>query len=796
VTITRVARLAALLTLLLALAPSGAAAQGSDPARAGESIRRDLAEAQLLLARDPAAALRLTTAARAAYEEQLAAGLRGSAPGAHSRATRGFRAAAAAIERRDAPSFAAARSRVWTALLEGSRLVVERAIQSGDAATARLWLPLREYRAATRFSRPDTDATLALRALADHTLPPPEVLQAVRADLLDTYQARMAGALHDLADAEKQGFRARQAELGALAEGYFGILAPAYREQRGGPGLSRVRALFADLARTAAAGGDTGPLRAQIAAALRGFRAAPLSGEERARRAGQLTRFLSLVPVEYERGVRDGKVTVDLEIREAITFRDGAAAAFADLEPLLDARDRAATATVAELLGTLEAQLADAGAHREAPSPDAVRTTTERTLALLRDVMPPEWQKRDAKGDFDVIGSMLDQMEEAAAQGQWAQAESARLEAYAVLESGPEARLVVFAPQLKAPIEDLFWYGQGEHKGLARLIRERAPAGEIRASRAALDVQLEAAGKALSVSSAPVAVATNAAVIVFREGLEAVLILASLMGSLKRGAQRRYRRPLWVGAGAAFLASVLTFVLARGLLMTLARYGERLEAVVSLVAIAVLLLITNWFFHKVYWTGWMANFHSRKKRILAGREVGQWLGLGILGFTSIYREGFETVLFLQALVLDGGAPVVLGGVALGLAATALVGVLVFALQAKLPHKKMLIVTGVMIGAVLLVMVGNTVHVLQVVGWMPIHPIHALISLPYWTGLWLGLYATWEGIALQVVAGVFVIGSYVLAERAQDGRARSARHRADATARGEAGRDVEGAPLPY
>ena len=77
---------------------------------------------------------------------------------------------------------------------------------------------------------------------------------------------------------------------------------------------------------------------------------------------------------------------------------------------------------------------------------------------------------------------------------------------------------------------------------------------------------------------------------------------------------------------------------------------------------------------------------------------------------------------------------------------------------------MLIVTGVMIGAVLLQMVGNTVHVMQVVGWLPIHPIRWL-ELPYWTGMWFGLYATWEGSDCTSAA-VFVIGSYVLAERMQ------------------------------
>jgi high-affinity iron transporter len=63
--------------------------------------------------------------------------------------------------------------------------------------------------------------------------------------------------------------------------------------------------------------------------------------------------------------------------------------------------------------------------------------------------------------------------------------------------------------------------------------------------------------------------------------------------------------------------------------------------------------------------------------------------------------------------------------------------------------------------VLFVIVGNTTHLLQVVGWMPIHPLP--LAFPYWSGLWFGTYATLEGIAFQVVSVTFVIGSYFVAE---------------------------------
>jgi high-affinity iron transporter len=221
------------------------------------------------------------------------------------------------------------------------------------------------------------------------------------------------------------------------------------------------------------------------------------------------------------------------------------------------------------------------------------------------------------------------------------------------------------------------------------------------------------------------------------------------------------------GALLACAAWIVTWWLANQLLMSMMQLGERLEAIVSLIAIGVLLIITNWFFHKVYWTGWMANFHSQKRRILAGTvsiAISQSIGLAILGFTSIYREGFESVLFLQSLVLEAGMGVVLQGVAIGLVGVAVVGVITFVLQMKLPYKKMLVVTGVMIGFVLLVMVGNTVHVMQSVGWLPITPITGLY-VPFWVGQWFGVFATWQGVGLQIAAAAFVIGSYFLAERA-------------------------------
>jgi high-affinity iron transporter len=746
---------------VLLLIPGHSLAQEPSPAQAAETLRAALLQAQLTLTADPVEAQHQVAEARETYANLLAATLVEAAPETQRRIEAGFVAAAESLTEGDGSVLAMARAQIWTGLLAGSYQVVEAALQQGKGQTAREWLPLREFRQATRFSRPNADATLAVKGAINGQVTAAEAILAVRADLLDTYQARLNEALNDLENADAHGFAIRRAEHAALAEGYFAILSGAYREQRGAAALASAQQALAGLRAAAYAGQDLAAALEPVKVALHNFRAAPLSPKEQARRAGQLLRYLSLVPVEYGRGVSGGQVTKEIEIQEAVTFAGGAAAAFADLQNLLDGLDPAKTTQAAGLFETLQTQLAAAGAQTEVADPDTIQALTDQLTTLLTEVMPSEWQQGSASGDFDVIASMLDQMIVAVRAGEYELAESARLEAYAIMEVGPEARLIVFAPQLKLRLEELFWNGQGETKGLAYLIKTGAPLSEIKTSRAALDTELATAQELLSADSAPVAVTTNAAVIVFREGLEAVLILASLMGSLKAGENRKYRRPLWWGTILALVVTVLTWLLAHGILTALARFGERLEAIVSLIAIGVLLLITNWFFHQMYWTNWLARFHSQKRRLLSG-ETGLMAGLLMLGFTSVYREGFETVLFLQALVLEGGLTVVLSGVAIGLVATVLIGIVTFAVQTRLPYKKMLIVTGVMIGGVLLVMVGNTTHVLQVVGWLPIHPISQL-PLPYWTGVWFGVYPTWEGILLQAASAVFVIGSYYLAE---------------------------------
>jgi high-affinity iron transporter len=255
-------------------------------------------------------------------------------------------------------------------------------------------------------------------------------------------------------------------------------------------------------------------------------------------------------------------------------------------------------------------------------------------------------------------------------------------------------------------------------------------------------------------------IVANSAIIVFREGLEAVLIFAAVTASFL-GANKRRRRPVVAGAAVAFAASVVTWFLVQLLLDAASPLGPRLEAITGFVAIVVLLVVLNWFVHRVYWSEWIGRHHRQRRKLLMRSGAAATVGLVALGFTSVFREGFEVVLFLQSLELKAGSGVVLEGVAIGLAGTALVGAITFWLHHKLPYRRMLVLTGVLVGAVLVVMIGGTALTFQDLGWLPRH--ETPFTVPAWMGSWFEMYSYWETLGAQVLAGLFVVGSYYLAE---------------------------------
>ncbi|MBS1723434.1 MAG: FTR1 family protein [Armatimonadetes bacterium] len=253
-------------------------------------------------------------------------------------------------------------------------------------------------------------------------------------------------------------------------------------------------------------------------------------------------------------------------------------------------------------------------------------------------------------------------------------------------------------------------------------------------------------------------VSMSSAVLVLREGLEAVLVLAAVTAGIVRNKKEQWRAVL-AGAAAALLATVATWFIVIAVISTVNAPALAVQAGTGLLAIVVLLVIMNWFFHKVYWTGWICHHCKRRKAIEAvSTTAGKaFIGFALLGFTAIYREGFEIVLFLQDLRLKAGSGIVLTGAGIGFVLTLIVAGLTFLAHQRLPYKKMLVLTGVMLAVVLFVMVGESAQEMQLAGWLPTH--HLSLRIPDWIGTWLATFPTAEGLAAQGLALALVAGSY-------------------------------------
>ena len=151
--------------------------------------------------------------------------------------------------------------------------------------------------------------------------------------------------------------------------------------------------------------------------------------------------------------------------------------------------------------------------------------------------------------------------------------------------------------------------------------------------------------------------------------------------------------------------------------------------------------------------------HRAAKAHMVSLLLLTW-GLVLLGFASLYREGFEVVLFLQTYYLQMGGKIVLLGALLGLFFTGIVAVLTFVAHRKLPYRKMLVLTGIMLGFVLLVMVGEQAQEMQLAGWINTTQIDSLAKIiPDWAGLWFSIFPTVQTLLAQALALILVVGSY-------------------------------------
>jgi high-affinity iron transporter len=299
-----------------------------------------------------------------------------------------------------------------------------------------------------------------------------------------------------------------------------------------------------------------------------------------------------------------------------------------------------------------------------------------------------------------------------------------------------------------------------DYASLRNLIEAGAPLNDVEAVSAEVHRGLNEVERTLSEPglAAPVIALTYAFTILFREGLEAVLIVAAVLAYLEASRNTQYRSPVIKGVLAAVAATVVLFVISSLFLELAPVQRELLEAGTAVLAVAVLFYVSFWLITRLEHRRWMEFV---KAKVWAAATTGSTLALAGVGFTAVFREGFETVLFYQALLAFSKG--LMGYVALGAAGGVLglgvVGWIVFRAGRRIPVKAFLTTAVALVMVVSVAFAGNAVRGFQEAALVPVTYFESLPRLPIFLSHLTGWYPTRETILSQgALALIYALGA--------------------------------------
>jgi len=297
--------------------------------------------------------------------------------------------------------------------------------------------------------------------------------------------------------------------------------------------------------------------------------------------------------------------------------------------------------------------------------------------------------------------------------------------------------------------------------------------------------ELHAADAVLADGSGRWFVTLNAFAIIFREGLEAVLLVGAILAYLRAsGADPRHRRHVLYGVAAGIAASVGTWLLARTFVPIGGAQRELIEGVTALLAVGVLVYVSHWLFHKTYVQDWMSYL---KRKVGGAVSTGSALAMVTLAFAAVYREGFETVLFYQALGNEAGGGAVIAGFVPGALAIVAVAWGMVRLGLRLPIKVVFGLTNAILLYLAFVFLGKGLYSLQEAGLFSPTPLAGLPANRA-LELFLGYHPMAETLLPQAVFLTLLFATWVwyrrrvsAAKAASAARGRAASSSAEVTA---------------
>ena len=382
--------------------------------------------------------------------------------------------------------------------------------------------------------------------------------------------------------------------------------------------------------------------------------------------------------------------------------------------------------------------------------------SSEKDLKSMGDTS--EDQKSGVKNKIDIIREQLEETllhySRGDTQSAHASARSAYLDSYEFVE----IPLRAIDPDFTLEVEYQF-------ATLRNLIKQEAPKEEIQDVIIGIRRNLDESERIVSGigTLAPSIAFTSSFAIIFREGLESVLILGAITTYLEASRNNQFKKYIYYGVIAAFAATTVTWIIASYVIEISGVNRELIEAIAALSATAVLFYVSFWVLNKIEHKKWMEFV---KAKVWQATATGSVMVFVMLSFFTVYREGFETVLFYQAMSGFAKYMEIYVGLGFVVGIISLLGLyfVMRKLGRKLPLRVLFGLT-MGVGAYLsIAFLGNAIRELQILEIVPYTGLIGIMPrLDINLAMMTGIYPTLETIIAQVILlGVYLFASsYIL-----------------------------------
>ena len=378
-------------------------------------------------------------------------------------------------------------------------------------------------------------------------------------------------------------------------------------------------------------------------------------------------------------------------------------------------------------------------ASRDLSEPEVAALVAHVRSLALDEVPPPPVDTSNGQAVSRRVIALLDEGLVDARTGRRSEAGDRAFDAYIAfepLETPARAR----NPGLVATMERLF----ADFKGAVQ-------SGDIRGAegaRNAIEAGMPAVVDLTRATSGFWGNLLQSLLIILREGLEAILVVGAVVTFLIKTGHRERLRSIWVGVGAALVASAITAVILATVLRALPATREIIEGITMLVAVAVLFSVSYWLISKVEAAKWQQFIRDRVNDAL---QHGGGRALAVVAFLAVYREGAETALFYQAILRDGaGLPIVVG-MLIGFGILAVIFTLFYRFGVRIPLRPFFAVTSALLYYMAFVFMGKGIRELQEGNVMPI------TVLPGWPHVdAMGIYPSVETLLAQLLLVILFV----------------------------------------